>query len=144
QLELRRLDRDAARDLLRRGWPGAVADQVADRVHEHATGNPLALLEACSALTDAERAGATPLVELPGPPASLERAMARRLESLPEGAGETLVVAAAADPRDVRAVLLACDALGLEPALLDAAEEAEIVTIEEGRLEFVHPLLRSA
>ena len=84
-----------------------------------------------------------PLPEpLPVGPA-LEEVLLRAVEGLPEDIQQTLLVAAASDSGDLETILEATGALGGSRAVA-AGEAAGIVTIEEGRLEFRHPLLRSA
>lgn len=63
---------------------------------------------------------------------------------LPEEARRVLLVAAADDSEDVGVVSGAGRALGLDPRALDAAEEAGLVLVRGTRLEFRHPLVRSA
>ena len=55
-----------------------------------------------------------------------------------------LVVAAADDSGDLATIIAAAASLGLDPAALDTAESLGLLELAEGRLEFRHPLVRSA
>jgi DNA-binding CsgD family transcriptional regulator len=143
RMRLRRLDASAARKLLHAvhtGIPARVAEELADR----SDGNPLALLELPRLLSEAQLDGAQAIDEpLPLAP-TLVRALLERQSGLSDGARQGLVVAAASAGERVQPVLDALPAAGLDRTLLDSAEEAGVVAISGNRLEFRHPLLRSA
>jgi DNA-binding SARP family transcriptional activator/DNA-binding CsgD family transcriptional regulator len=123
---------------------GGIADDVAKLLAARTGGNPLALLEVPTILTSAQLAGHQPIDEpLPVGP-TLVRALLGRLDGLPDGARRALLVAAASGAERVQPVVDALAALGLDRALLDAAERAGVLTIKGERFEFRHPLLRSA
>ena len=123
-----------------------------DRILAEAAGNPLALLALPAGLTAAERAGEPPP---PGLPVGLrpvgsrvQDAYRRRIEQLPEPT-RTLLLVAAADDRDAVGVLMrAARTLGAEPADLEPAERAGLVTVEgtagDTVVRFRHPLVRAA
>ena len=70
----------------------------------------------------------------------IARAFGPRIDALPAATQRALIVAAADDSGElVRALRVQELAL----AALDAADEAGLVAIEGGRLEFVHPLIRT-
>ncbi len=143
-LELDPLPPERAVELLQAVRDRPVPEAVARRVLETAAGNPLALLEIPAVLSREELEGRAPL-EGPLPLGStLERVLARRLEALPEGTRQALVVAAAADVRRGDVVLGALAAAGLDVAALEPAARAGIVSLDPGEIAFRHPLLRAA
>ncbi len=141
ELVLTGLDSQAARELL---GSRSMASPVAERLVNATAGNPLALLEIPSLLSEGQLSGAEPLEEpLPAGP-SVERAFLRRLDALPDTAREALVVAAADERGDAEEVARAIESLGLDPGALGPAEAAGLVVISGSSVEFRHPLLRSA
>jgi DNA-binding CsgD family transcriptional regulator len=136
------LGRAAARELLARTgqpMPPVVAGQLADEMG----GNPLAMLEVSATLTQAQLAG---LASLPDPlpvAAALRRAFTCRLDAAGAAARRILLLVAAGAAADF-ATLQVASGLSLDIADLTAAEEAGLVRLDAGRVEFTHPLLRSA
>lgn len=128
-LEVRGLDLDATQRLLPDTKP-----ELAERLHRETGGNPLALLELAR--------------EPPGPPldapvpvlTSVSDAFLRRAEALPEATRDALVLAAATD----RAELALFVRAGGDVGALETAEAAGLVGLPGGRIEFRHPLVRSA
>ncbi len=119
------------------GLPG----ETVDRLHRATGGNPLALRELG---TDAAALAAEPL-DAPVPlSASITAAFTRRLERLPAPTRRILLLAAAGGARDVSALARAAPAVGADIADLAAAEEAGLVTLADGGVEFTHPLVRAA
>jgi DNA-binding CsgD family transcriptional regulator len=107
-------------------------------------GNPLALHEATRLLSADQLAGRAALPE-PLPLSDLlADAFARRTAALEPDAQRALLVAAASGDERMAAVVSGLGALGLSPESLRAAEDAGLVSIADGRLEFLHPLARSA
>jgi DNA-binding CsgD family transcriptional regulator len=97
-----------------------------DEFVARAAGNPLALLE------------------LAGGHDGTEQAFGSRARALPEPA-QTLLLLAAADTTTSLAVIgAAARELGLDETALEPAETAGLVHAVDGRLEFRHPLVRSA
>ena len=137
------LDAVGAQQLLgAAGRPAAAA--VAKRLASGCGGNPLAMLELSAGLSSAQLAGAAPLPE-PLPVAqALRRALAQRLAAVGPECRRVLLLAAADAASDLADLERACAALGACLADLAAAEEAGLVTMSAGRVEFTHPLLRSA
>ncbi len=132
------LDRGDAAELL--GLAEVPPDAV-ERLHRATGGNPLALLELAPA--------ALRLASLPsGVPVPISTriasAFASRFDRLPEPARRLLVLAAASDTGDLTVLARAARVLGLEIRNLTAAEEAGLVALDQGQLEFRHPLARSA
>ena len=137
------LDDAAAAALLERESPHRVAADVAAGLVATAHGNPLALTEIPRALSADQLAGREPLT---GPVAAgqhIENAFARQLADLPDATREALLVASAmqADRHDVFVAALA--ARGIPADALEPALRAELITLD-GRVDFFHPLLRSA
>jgi DNA-binding CsgD family transcriptional regulator len=136
------LDSEAADQLLARGV--AVAPSVRQRLLAQTHGNALALVELPSALTAEQLAGQEPLPEALPMTRQLERVFHARVRYLPEDTRRFLLVAAADDSEDVRLVNSAAERLGTGAGALDAAEQARLVRVHGTRLEFRHPLIRSA
>ena len=118
-----------------------VTGDVADRLYTTTAGNPLALLELAD---QADR-----VAELPtgGPvpiSTSISAAFRRRYDELPEETRRLLLLAAAGTSDDLAVLSRAAGSLGLDLAALDAAVEHELVSVEGGRVDFRHPLARSA
>ena len=143
-LRLTGLPREAAIGLLRRSRGPEVAPGVADRLYDATRGNPLALLELPGLLSAQQLTGAAPL-ENPLPVGSIvAQAFARRAQELPQDARTALLVAAASASSELAPVLAAMRSLDLPVEALQPAEDAELLRLAGGRLEFRHPLMRSA
>jgi hypothetical protein len=140
ELRLGGLDVDAARELL----ATTCHPDVVRRLVEHTGGNPLALLELPRTLSDAQREGLEPLNEPPALSEHLLRTFAHRVTHLGEEARRALLVAAASDNGDVTTILEALGRLDLDSGLLEAAEDNELIRVDDAMLEFRHPLVRSA
>ncbi|HEY2601982.1 MAG TPA: AAA family ATPase [Thermoleophilaceae bacterium] len=142
RLELGGLDREAAGELAAQASAEALPPEAAARLYEETGGNPLALLELAadsSLLGEAPPEGPLPLS------ASIAHAFLRRSSSLPEETRRLLVLAAASDDRhDLATLGRAAAALDLSVDSLAAAEDAGLVSVGAGLLEFRHPLVRSA
>jgi DNA-binding CsgD family transcriptional regulator len=137
-LRLVGLDAEGAEDLLRREAPDAGAD-IAARLHRETGGNPLALLElARGRLPDFAPDAPLPVVT------SVAQAYLQRAAALPERTRRALVLAAATDRGELALLARAASTLELDIADLAPAEEASLVAIEDARIEFSHPLVRSA
>ncbi|MGH3075075.1 MAG: AAA family ATPase, partial [Gaiellales bacterium] len=129
-LELARLSATDAVALA--GSRRPVSQEQAQWIAEVSGGNPLAILELVASETG-EVDGLVPV------PAHVERTFAARVEQLPEETQEALLIAAVDD-------LGLLDVIGRATSLaaLGPAEDAGLVQILEARLEFRHPLVRSA
>ncbi|HET6532455.1 MAG TPA: ATP-binding protein, partial [Actinoplanes sp.] len=131
-LTLPPLDADAAVELLRGRSGMPVAGAVAATLTAAAEGNPLALGELAGLLTADQLTGRVPLPDPLPIGTGLDRAFRHRIRELPEA---------------TRAALLLAAVEGTEitgGAGLDAAEAAGLLRVRDGRLEFRHPLIRSA
>jgi DNA-binding CsgD family transcriptional regulator len=143
QLELEGLAPDAVAALVSAA-DRMVSPGIRDRLIAEAGGNPLALLEALATLSDAQLGGAAPIAGPLPVGSSLERSLAQRLEPLPGETRRALLVAAASDSGDANEIARALVAVGLDVAALIAAERHGFIVTEAGKVEFRHPLLRSA
>ncbi|MDA0164035.1 ATP-binding protein, partial [Solirubrobacter ginsenosidimutans] len=128
ELVVERLGSDSAREVLIAAFGAA-----SDAVMASAEGNPLALLE----LAAREREGASPQ-------SSVERSFVERIGALPEASRTALLVAATADAGDLAAIAAAAAELGAPIATLEPAELAGLIRLDAARVEFRHPLVRSA
>jgi DNA-binding CsgD family transcriptional regulator len=132
------LGQAAAEQLVRHVAPDA-APGVAARLHRETAGNPLALLELAR-----ERPPDLP-VDVPVPVVtSVADTYLQRAAALPDRTNVALVLAAATDRADLGLFARAVGSLGVALADLAPAEEASLVEVSSARIEFRHPLARSA
>ena len=137
------LDREDATRVLAEN-EGRIAPEVLTRILDAAHGNPLALVELPHLLTPGQLAG-TEVLANPIPTANgLERAFAARLAPLSAGGRLATVVAAADSSGTAGVVLGAFGSLGIAERDLGEVESLGLLQIEPNRLEFRHPLVRSA
>ena len=129
--------------LLARTAPG-LAEPVARRLIEASSGHPLALLELPTQLTTAQRRGEESLPEPLPVGRDVQRAFAAAAAPLAEDTKLLLAVAAAEDTGGLDLIGRAAHLLAVDRGSLDAAEEAGLIRVIAGRLEFRHPLVRSA
>ena len=142
QMHVAGLDRETSLALLaqgeRRPAPGVAEELVAS-----VRGNPLALLEIPQILSDDQLAGRAVIDEpLPSGP-NLRRAFRGRLAGISPALRSCLLVAAASETGSLGEILPALKALDLDVKLLDAAETANLIAIQDGSVRFRHPILRS-
>jgi DNA-binding CsgD family transcriptional regulator/tetratricopeptide (TPR) repeat protein len=143
ELRLGGLDRAAARQLLATHLPAGAGPLVAEQLIEISRGNPLALIELPSGLTASQLAGRGPFAEAVGTATAVAHGFLRRLDELPSSTRRALVVVAASDVSELRAISHALAVLGLDSQSLKPAERAGLVTLAS-RVDFCHPLARSA
>ena len=143
ELEVGGLDAQHAHALLSARLNRPVAPDVVDRLLRTAHGNPLALLELPSALSEAQLDGVEPIVGPPPVRGAVEAAFGSRVAGLPDAARRLLLLAAADDAGDLAAVQRAAERLGLALSDLDEAEREGLVHVD-GAVTFRHPLVRSA
>jgi DNA-binding CsgD family transcriptional regulator len=144
ELLLAGLDAGAAGALLDRHTRAWLSAEAREQLIEGTGGNPLALLELSTTLSEPQLAGLEPLLEPLPVGARIEQAFLSQLQQLPDETQTLLLVAAADDSGATATVLAAAARLGAELDALDAAERARLVRIRQDRLEFRHPLIRSA
>ena len=140
QLTVGRLEEGTSRELLAELAPDLPGGQ-ADEIVRLAAGNPLALHELPSLLSDEQLRGEAPIDDLIAPRNGLRAAFRRRIEILSPAARGALLVAAAA-PERLGPVAAACGALDYDHRALEEAEEADMIAIKADRVVFAHPLLR--
>jgi len=142
-LELRGLPRADASALLES--TGVDVDPtVRERLVAETHGNPLAMLEALTTLTDAQLRGTAPISHPLAVGRSLERAFAEHLRGLPSETRRALLVAATSETGSAGEIRRALTQVGLPPSALEPAEREGIVTLGRERIDFRHPLVRSA
>ncbi len=138
-LTLDGLDLTASADLLGAAGRDGSAAWLA-RLHRATGGNPLALLE----LGDRDDLlDAAP----PDSPVAVPEAVSRAFIGQVDGLGaeaRTALLVAATDSTSLGTVLDACRVLGIAGSALAEAADAELVAVHGDRVEFRHPLLRSA
>nr|WP_296073191.1 LuxR family transcriptional regulator [uncultured Actinoplanes sp.] len=143
RLDLPALTGDTIDELLCRRHPGMAA-AVRERLSTEARGNPYAALSFAAALGEDQESGAEPLPAVLSVVPAPGDLLADRLGFLPADTQRALLVAALNDTDDLRVLNAACP-YGRALAVLEPAERAGLVTVdEEGRrLRFGHPLTRS-
>src|SRR5215468_10262288 len=142
-LEVRGLQEEDARELLRSVVRVRLDEQVRDRIVAETQGNPLALLELPRGLSPAQLAGGFGLAGAQAVPGRIEESYRRRLEALPADTRLLLLVAAAEPVGDPVLVRAAAGRLGIAASATAAAEADGLLEIGT-RVRFRHPLVRSA
>jgi DNA-binding CsgD family transcriptional regulator len=133
-----------AQTLLESAFGDELAGGVQQVVVESAAGNPLALLELPKGLQVDELAGRSLLVRPTRLVGDVERAYAERIASLAAETRTVLLLAAAEGTGDFALVARAAKGLDIDLAAIEAAEVDGLIRIVGERLEFRHPLVRSA
>ncbi|GGN82357.1 LuxR family transcriptional regulator [Actinoplanes lobatus] len=137
------LDPAGAHRLLESTVPGRMDSAVVGRIVAETQGNPLALVEVASELSDEQLAGAALLPDRLPIGRRLEAHFAGQVQAMPADTQLLLLLAAAA-PADCPALLWqAADRLNLAPAALDIAVSEGVLLPGHG-CSFRHPLIRSA
>ena len=132
-----------ARPLLLDHVHGPLDAAIVDQIIAESHGNPLALLELPRTWAAAGLAGGYGLPGGQPVAGKIEGSYIQRLELLPPDT-QLLVLTAAAEPLGDPALLRrAADALGIDMVALAPAADAGLVQVR-GRVEFAHPLVRSA
>ncbi|QBR93376.1 helix-turn-helix transcriptional regulator [Nocardioides euryhalodurans] len=138
-LTLTGLDLPSAADLLAATVPGQPSTWLS-RLHRATGGNPLALLELGDRADLLDPAPADSPVAVPE---AVSRAFIGQVAGLGEEARTALLVAAT-DGASAATVLDACRVLGVDGPALAEAVDAGLVAVRGDRVEFRHPLVRSA
>jgi DNA-binding CsgD family transcriptional regulator len=135
-------DRDA-RALLLDNLHGPLDAAVCDQIITESHGNPLALLELPRTWNTAALAGGFGLPDSQPVVSKIEHSYARRLLQLPADT-RLVVLAAAAEPLGDSVLLhRAAETLGVDLAAAVPAVDAGLLKLG-GRVQFAHPLVRSA
>jgi DNA-binding CsgD family transcriptional regulator len=144
ELVLEGLDAAAAETLLARGVGVEAAGGVRELLVERTRGNALALLEVPSALTNGQLAGTEPLPDALPLTDHVESVFVERVRRLRPETQRLLLIAAADDSESVTLVAEADGQRDVAAEALDEAEREGLVSVRGTRLEFRHPLVRSA
>ena len=132
-----------ARALLLANVPGPLDARVCDQIVAESHGNPLALLELPRTWNAAGLAGGFGLPSSQPVAGRIEQSYIRRLQLLPPDT-RLLVLTAAAEPLGDPALLhRAAGMLGIDIAAVGPAQDGGLLALG-GRVEFAHPLVRSA
>ncbi len=143
ELSIHGLGDSDARALLLDNVYGPLDAAVCDQIVTESHGNPLALLELPRSWSAADLAGGFGLPDSQPVVSKIEQSYVRRLRVLPSET-QLLVLAAAAEPLgDPLLLHRAAETLGVDMAAADPAVDAGLLGIG-GRVEFAHPLVRSA
>jgi DNA-binding CsgD family transcriptional regulator len=133
------LDLESAGELVHDAFGAVRTDRLA-RLHRATAGNPLGLLELGGSADDVETVPAESAMAVSE---RISRSFMGRASDLDDDARLALLVAAA-DSQSVATVHRACAALGVGATSLAEAEDAGLVAVRGDRVEFRHPLVRSA
>ena len=138
------LDAAAAGALLaeRAGLP--ISDEVRDILLAHTEGNPLALVELPTVLSELQLTGMAALPARLPLTASVERAFLDRCVRLTAPAQTLVLMASADDSRLVAIIQRAVAVLGLSDQALAEVERSGLLRVSGAELHFRHPLVRSA
>jgi DNA-binding CsgD family transcriptional regulator len=129
--------------LLLENMHGPLDAAVCDQIIAESHGNPLALLELPRSWNVVDLAGGFGIPGSQTVVSKIEQSYARRLVQLPSDT-QLLVLAAAAEPLGDPVLLhRAAETVGLDMAAADPAMDAGLLKIG-GRVEFAHPIVRSA
>ncbi|MEH1058355.1 LuxR C-terminal-related transcriptional regulator [Micromonospora sp. CPCC 206171] len=144
ELEVKPLDDDAAACLLTMRFP-ALSRPARQLVLDQAEGNPLALLELPRVLSRPQAAEVAPGFAVLPLSQRLEGMFATRVSQLPDNTRKVLLLAALEGTGDI-GLLEAASAQAGGLSSLSHAERAELVHVDmsRSRLDFRHPLVRSA
>jgi predicted ATPase len=142
-LELRGLDQQAAQQLIAQAGQ-RVTPSVADRIHAATGGNPMAILETVRQLTPQQLNGTAAIEEPLKSSRQLQQAFAERVARLPAATQTPLLVVAASQSGAIDELRRACAQLGGSLAELNSVEDRGLITNDGLRLQFSHPLIRSA
>jgi DNA-binding NarL/FixJ family response regulator len=143
-LRLTGLDAESAAALLDDRVPASLSAEARQRLIDGTGGNPLALLELPSTLSEEQLAGIEPQLEPLPVSARVERAFLQQARKLSDAAQTLLLVAATEDAGQTATVLGAAARLGAGVEAVDEAEQASLLHVDGARIELRHPLIRSA
>ena len=137
------LDRDASLELLGQSAK-SMAPAVAEAIYSASGGNPLALIEIASLLSERQRSGREPLPDRLPVGSRIVSAFDARLAALPDATRLVLLLAAAGPQTELRALRSAARSLRVDADdALRPAERAGLIEVGDTVL-FRHPLIRSA
>ena len=143
-LRLEGLDATSVRALLAENAKGVVAAEVTDRLLAETGGNPLALVELPTGLSDAQLAGSVPLPSQLMLTAGVERVFLDRSRRLTAAAQTLMLIAVADDTGQLATVQRAAAILRVPPDSVPEAERSGLIVISGDTVTIRHPLVRSA
>jgi DNA-binding CsgD family transcriptional regulator len=143
-LRLDGLDAASVRALLAENAPVVVADGVIERLLVETGGNPLALVELPTGLSDAQLTGAVPLPSQLLLTTGVERVFLDRSRRLSAAAQTLMLVAVADDTAQLPTVRRAAATLGVPTDAVTEAERSGLLVISGDTVTVRHPLVRSA
>ncbi len=143
ELLIEALDDQAAARLLTEHVPSATP-AVTARLLAEAEGNPLALVELPSVLSEDQLIGRAALPDAMPLTPRLAAVFRTRVERLPPDAQAALLVVAVDGTGELATVLTALAELAVDADGLDPAERAGLIQTDETRVRFRHPLVRAA
>ncbi|HEX4692356.1 MAG TPA: AAA family ATPase, partial [Solirubrobacteraceae bacterium] len=143
ELVVKGLDAADARGLLASMIPGRLDERVADQLVAEVRGNPLALLELPRGLSPTQLAGGFGLPDALSLESRIEQSFRRRLDALPEDTRRLLLIAAVEPTGDPELLWRAAGRQRISGPVLDAAETAGLIELDNRRVRFRHPLVRS-
>jgi len=143
-LRLEGLDAASVRALLADNAAVEVAAEVTDRLLAETSGNPLALVELPTGLSDAQLDGTAPLPSQLMLTAGVERVFLDRSRRLSAAAQALMLVAVADDTGQLATIHRAAAALGVPQDAFAEAERSGLLTISGDTVAVRHPLVRSA
>jgi DNA-binding CsgD family transcriptional regulator len=144
EMRLSALDAAQAHRLLTNRLGQEVSSTALEWLVRNANGNPLALMELPGTLTAPQLTGHAPLASTLPAPTSIEHVYMERVTTLPEETRRLLVLVATDDSGERATVEWAAGELGLTIEHLVPAERAGLLRVDADRIEFRHPLVRSA
>ncbi|HEY5419416.1 MAG TPA: ATP-binding protein, partial [Marmoricola sp.] len=141
-LRLHGLDRASVRTLLAERASVAVPAEVSDRLLAETRGNPLALVELPTGLSDAQLSGAAPLPPQLMLTTGVERVFLERCRRLTVPAQTVMLVAVADDTGRLVTVRRAAAALGAGTDALEEAVRSGLLVTSGDSVAVRHPLVR--
>ena len=144
ELGLRGLGPEATRALLASQSPVELAPEVADRLYELTSGNPLALVELPRVLSVAQLDGHESFEQPLNLGSRVERAFRGRMEALEPEAQQALLIASASESDRLDTIVAALAEAGVSASALQDAEDSGLISLVAESLLFRHPLARSA
>jgi DNA-binding CsgD family transcriptional regulator len=139
------LDADGSRSLIEGECGRVVSPRVSARLAELCAGNPLALLEVARSLTDPQLSGAEPLPDPLPVPADVAEVFLPAIRRLPPVTQRLLLLAAVGEGLPLAEISAAAKGLGRNSEeILLPAEQAQLVTVDGGKIVFRHPLVRAS
>jgi DNA-binding CsgD family transcriptional regulator len=143
EMPVRGLPDGDARALLESVMHGPVDERVRDRIVAETGGNPLALIELPRGLSPVQLAGGFGLPDATPSANGIEQSFQQRIQALASHTRQLLLLAAADPVGDVALLREASALLSIGSEATDEAEAAGLIRIGS-RVEFRHPLVRSA